>query len=316
MGVEYKPPFIFQHAHVSTVYPALFRKVDAPPYFRERISTPDNDFLDLDWLARGSDRIVVISHGLEGNASRAYVRGMAKVFHENGFDILAWNYRGCGGEINKTTRFYHSGATDDLDHVVRHALSKGYRQLFLVGFSLGGNLTLKFLGEQGDQVSSQVKGAVAFSTPFDLHRGCLKLSSPTNWIYSQRFLRSLKEKVTRKARLLGGIDIRGIDKIRNLKEFDDQFTAPLHGFRDAVDYYEKCSAIKFVKGIAVPTLAVNAANDPFLSPECYPAPNEIANDMLTLEYPSHGGHVGFAIFNQNGVYWSELRAYKFIQSLL
>ena len=141
----YSPPSLLFNRHLETIYPAIFRKVVLEPYQRERITTLDNDFIDLDWLKHSSPNLVIISHGLEGNSQRAYVKGMAKVFYERGFDVMAWNYRGCSDEINKQLRFYHSGATDDLGFVVNHASSQ-YDNVFLLGFSLGGNLTLIFGG--------------------------------------------------------------------------------------------------------------------------------------------------------------------------
>src|SRR5579859_7339657 len=140
----YSPPWYLFNAHLETIYPSLFRSVQLIKYDAERISTPDDDFLELNWLKRGSNKIVIISHGLEGNADRVYVKGMAKAFYENGFNVLAWNYRGCGKEMNKALRFYHSGATDDLDVVVNHVIHKSYEDIYLIGFSLGGNLTLKY----------------------------------------------------------------------------------------------------------------------------------------------------------------------------
>ena len=310
-----RPAFLF-HPHLETIYPSLLRKVNLIPYERERISTSDQDFLDLDWLKQGSSKLVIISHGLEGNSSRTYVRGMARAFFQQGFDILTWNYRGCGEEMNKCLRFYHSGATDDLDHVVQHANKNTYSDISLIGFSLGGNLTLKYLGEKGKQLSTTVKKAAVFSVPMDLHASCLKISSPSNWIYSNWFLKSLKLKIVQKSKLLPELSSHGIDSINTLFEFDDKFTAPIHGFKNAIDYYTQNSSVHFLKDITVPTLIVSAKNDPFLSKECFPMDNEIQNFNLTMNYPEFGGHVGFALFNQNGLYWSELRALEFIQGHL
>jgi len=305
---NYHPPYFLFNKHLETIYPAVFRKVVLPPYQRERIVTPDNDFLDLDWLTNGSDKLVIISHGLEGNTERPYIKGMAKAFYDNKYDVLAWNYRGCGDEMNRQLRFYHSGATDDLDVVVKHAASK-YKSIFLVGFSLGGNITLKYLGER----DAVVKGAVAFSVPMNLRTSCEKISSPGNFIYAYRFLKSLKNKVIAKSKRMKQINIYAIEKINNLKDFDDRYTAPIHGFKDAFHYYESCSSLYFLKDIRVPTLVVNAKNDPFLSPGCYPT--DIDNPNIRFEYIDRGGHVGFATLDQNGVYWSELRALKFIEGL-
>jgi predicted alpha/beta-fold hydrolase len=272
---------------------------------------PDSDFIDLDWARKGSDKVVIISHGLEGNSHRAYVKGMANVFFKNGFDVIAWNFRGCSGEMNNSLRFYHSGATDDLAFVVDHALAKSYAKVFLVGFSLGGNLTLKFVGERS--VDSRVSGVVVFSVPLDLHASCLQIAKPSNWIYSRRFLNNLKRKVKTKAKLMRDLDITSIDEIGTIMDFDDRYTAPLHGFGSAIEYYTKCSSIHFLSGIKTPTLIVNAKNDPFLSEECYP--EEILNPWVTMEFPERGGHVGFASFRRNGLYWSEQRALEFFGQL-
>ncbi len=311
---EYHPPLPLINKHVATIYPALFRRVELPPFRRERIDTNDNDFLDLDWLTQPDParQLIIISHGLEGNSQRPYMRGMAKAFFDQKYDVLTWNYRGCGEEMNRQLRFYHSGATDDLDHVVNYA-SRNYDSVYLVGFSLGGNLTLKFLGETNKSQHPKLKGAVAFSVPMNLRTSCEKISEPSNFLYANRFLKSLKKKVVDKSRLMAGIDVAGIDKIATLKEFDDRYTAPLHGFKDAHTYYEACSSLHFLKDISVPALVVNAKNDPFLSEDCYPT--HIVNPFVEFDYSKHGGHVGFALFNQNGLYWSELRALQFIQSL-
>ena len=164
----YLPPFFLWGSHLETIYPALLRRVQLVPYQRERIFTPDDDFLDLDWLLNAdADRAVIISHGLEGNSQRPYIKGMAKALFESGFDVVAWNFRGCSEEMNRQLRFYHSGATDDLDVVVRHVIATGrYQSVYLVGFSLGGNVTLKYLGER--TVDATVRRAVAISVPMDL----------------------------------------------------------------------------------------------------------------------------------------------------
>lgn len=289
------------------------RRVANVPFERERIRTTDNDFLDLDWLRKDNQRLVIISHGLEGSSRRAYIMGMARALFQNGFDVIAWNFRGCSDDMNHQLRFYHSGATDDLQLVINHAIAKGYRDVSLIGFSLGGNLTLKYLGEA--PASDVVKRSVTFSVPLDLYNSCLKISQPHNYVYSRRFLRNLKAKVRRKANQMQGLDLAGIDDIRTLVDFDNRYTAPLHGFSDALEYYRRCSALFYLKGIVVPTLIVNAQNDPFLSDSCYPTGITKENPHVRFEAPSHGGHVGFAQFNKNGLYWSEERALAFLQSL-
>jgi predicted alpha/beta-fold hydrolase len=304
-----KPVFLFS-AHLETIYPALLRKVNGVAYARERIQTPDDDFLDVDWLTQGAARVVIISHGLEGNTSRAYVKGMAQAFFNQNFDVLAWNFRGCSGEVNKQLRFYHSGATDDLDFVIHHAIQKGYKEIRLIGFSLGGNMTLKYLGEK--KPPAEIRAAAVFSVPMDLHSSCLRISKPSNWVYSNRFLNSLKTKVITKSCVRPELNVTGIHKIRTLIDFDDRYTAPLHGFLNAVDYYQRCSSVHFVDSIKTPTLIVNAQNDPFLSDECYPRQRLSTHAFVRFEDPGFGGHVGFAQFSKNGLYWSEERALLFM----
>jgi len=307
----YSPPWFLFNSHLETIYPSLFRKVQVNDFQQERIQTQDNDFLDLYWLKQNSNKVVIISHGLEGNAHRAYIKGMAKAFYENDFDVLAWNYRGCGDEMNKVLRFYHSGASDDLADVVNHVIHQGYSGIYLIGFSLGGNLTLKYAGERS--IDTAIKGVVTFSVPLDLYTSCLQISTPSNWIYSRRFLKSLKHKIKTKAELMSDLHPEDLENITTLQQFDDCYTGPLHGYKNALDYYQQCSALRFLHTISVPTLIVNALNDPFLSKECFPA--DINNSFVQFETPLRGGHVGFSQFNGNGLYWSEQRALDFIGAL-
>ncbi|MEJ1239774.1 alpha/beta fold hydrolase [Chryseolinea sp. T2] len=313
MFPSYRRPLFLFSRHLETIFPALLRRVDDVTFDRERIATNDEDFLDLDWLRNGNQRLVIISHGLEGNSRRAYITGMARAVSSNGFDVIAWNFRGCSDDMNHQLRFYHSGATDDLQLVINHAVTAGYKDISLIGFSLGGNLTLKYLGEAAPHEA--VKRGVTFSVPLDLYNSCLKISQPGNIVYSRRFLKNLKLKVKRKATQMEGLDLTDIDSIQTLVDFDNRYTAPLHGFKDALDYYNRCSALFYLKGITVPTLIVNAQNDPFLSDTCYPVDITRDNPMVRLEAPSHGGHVGFAQFNKNGLYWSEERTLAFLTSL-
>lgn len=310
----YKPPFFLFNGHLQTIYPSFFRRVEPLTSVHERINTPDDDFLDLYWSPQSSSSVVIISHGLEGNAHRPYVLGMASACYREGFDTLRWNFRGCGNELNRQRRFYHSGATDDLDTVVNHCLHKGYENIHLVGFSLGGNLTLKYLGESVSQ-SAKITKAVALSVPMELHTSCQQISKPFNWIYSNRFLKSLKGKIAAKAKIRSDIPTEGLHSIRTLIDFDDRYTAPMHGYKDAIHYYRECSSLRLVHEIRTPTLIINALNDPFLSEECYPSGLD-THPYVRFESPSKGGHVGFTQFSRNGLYWSEQRTVDFLRSSL
>lgn len=310
----YKAPFLFKNGHIQSIYPVLFRKIDPSFYERERIDTPDGDFLDLDWARAESDTLAVISHGLEGNSCRAYVTGMAKALNKGGWDVLAWNYRSCSGEPNRRLQSYHNGATGDLSWVIQHAKKqKPYREVALVGFSLGGNLSLVHLGR--DQVDPVVTKAVVFSVPCDLKSSAETISKPANAIYMKRFLKMLHEKIRDKMKLMPGqIDDHKFEKIKTFRQFDDRYTAPIHGFKDALDYWEKCGSKQFLHAIQVPVLIVNAADDPFLPQECYPVREAASNRNITLEIPESGGHVGFIEFNRRNRYWSEKRAVSFLNN--
>jgi uncharacterized protein len=309
---DYRPKWWLRNGHLQTLYPFLFRRVGFPPSERERIATPDGDFLDLDWLRSGVPRLAVISHGLEGSSRAKYVRAMAMELRAHGWDVLAWNFRGCSGEPNRTRRLYHSGVTDDLHAVLVHALSSGYAHAALVGFSMGGNQILKYLGEDPALVPSRVRAAAVFSVPCDLEAASTAMAAPANRVYMARFLRSLRAKVREKSdRFPGCLDLEGLETVRTFPEFDDRYTAPLHGFADARDYYRRSSALKYLDAIELPTLLVNAKDDPFLAPSCFPRDLARPHDSLFLECPTHGGHVGFA--GTAPVYWSELRAVRFLE---
>ena len=195
--------------------------------------------------------------------------------------------------------------------------SPRYRVLALIGFSLGGNVTLKYLGERGEAVSPLIVGAVAFSVPCDLASGAREMAKRRNRIYMSRFIRLLHEKIRAKMALMPGkITDDGYDQVKTFYDFDDRYTAPLHGFKDAEDYYRRSSSKQFLPAVMVPTLVVSAKNDPFLGPECYPVTEASGHPKVHLEMPSWGGHVGFVSFNEAGEYWSETRAASFLGNLV
>ncbi len=296
-----------------TVYPTLSRRVDGVTYVRQRLELRDGDFVDLDCSGVGADRVVVISHGLEGHSRRAYVLGMVRAFNRAGWDAVAWNFRGSSGEQNRLLAFTHSGASHELAEVVDWAAGAGgYRSVALVGFSLGGNLTLKYLGESGATLPAAVRCGVAYSVPCDLRGSAETMAAGGNRIYMSRFLSDLRVRMEAKSRQFPGrISMEGYGKVRTFREFDGRYTAPLHGFRDAEDYWERSSSGRYLAGIRVPTLLVNAMDDPFLSPGCFPRELAAASEWLHLEMPEHGGHVGFVSMGGNGEYWSERRAVEF-----
>jgi predicted alpha/beta-fold hydrolase len=316
---SYRPPWGLgiQHGggHLQTILPVLFRRVPTITRERERIETPDGDFLDLVWNRdHRSDTLVIITHGLEGNSSNASVQGMAGAFHRVGWDTLTWNLRGCSGEANRLLRTYHSGAWEDLECVINHA-GYTYRHIALVGFSIGGNLTLKYLGDRAASIHPAVRGAVAFSVPCDLASSALAMESRVNSIYMHHFLVNLRRKIREKAIAFpGAVSTEGLDKIRTFREFDGTYTAPLNGFLSAEDYWAKASSKPSLAGIIVPTLLVNALDDPFLGPECFPREEAATHSHFHLELPECGGHLGFLTLGKE--FWSESRAVEFLSQAI
>jgi hypothetical protein len=279
---------------------------------RERLELDDGDFLDLDWIRGGSDKLAIISHGLEGSSEDA--RGTATLLRWAGWDVLAWNYRSCGGELNRFARYYHSGETGDLDALI-HFAAMAYSKIALIGVSLGGNITLKYLGEQIPHPS--VIGAVAISAPIDLSASAAALDHRwSNRLYLNRFIKLLVAKIEKKALSFPDqLDVCGSRLIRTFKQFDDRYTAPIHGFRDAADYWKQSSSLQYLRAINVPTLILNARDDPFLTRECFPYSDAKQNAYLFLETPESGGHVGFMDLANGLERWCEHRVVKFLAAI-
>ena len=304
--------------HFETILPHLFRRVKGITTTRERVDTPDGDFIDVDWIkVPKSEKLLILSHGLEGKSNNAYILGMAKYFSQRGWNVCAWNYRSCSGEINRLPRFYHSGDIDDLQFVINHALTKNENLQFvsLVGFSLGGNLTLKYLGDCSARLPKEITGACVFSVPCDLRSGASTLGISTNQIYEQNFLFTMKKKIIQKRRLgqLKEFNLRKILLSKNIIQFDNLVTAPLHGFLSGSHYYKECSSIFSIKNIKTPTQIINALNDPILSEESYPYRIVNENSFVELKTPKFGGHVGFMGLNLSNEYTSEQKSFRFLE---
>ncbi len=327
-STSYSPSFLLKNGHLSTIYTALYRRAPELSYRRITIPTGDGDFLDLDLSFPGTEvvstperstgvsRVVVLLHGLEGSAEAHYIRGMAASIHARLLcPTVSVNFRGCSGRPNLTERSYHSGATEDLQEVIRWV--EGYfpgAGIALVGFSLGGNVTLKYLGE-GIRRSS-VAGGVAVSVPCDLTGSARVLSRAINQIYMRRFMKDLVWKLELKNRTLGTrFDIAAFRRMKTFAEFDGAYTAPIHGYISAEDYWQRCSSRQFMHGIDVPTLLINARNDPFLSESCLPREIAAQSEAFFLEIPEFGGHVGFlnSLTSRNHC-WQESRTVEFLDT--
>lgn len=308
---SYRPPLGFGNGHLQSIYPAIFRRVEPITTLSERIDTPDGDFLDLDWTPRKNKRLAILSHGLEGRSVQPYMQGMARALHQRGWDALAWNFRSCSGEPNRSLHSYHSGATADLQVVLDHV--RDYDSIALVGFSLGGNITLKYLGDRGADLDARITAAVAFSVPCDLASSADKMSGQAQRFYMKRFLKSLRMKIRQKMESHPGeVQDHGLDTMRTFQEFDEKYTAPMNGFESAEDYWTRCSSKPVLTEIRVPTLLVNSQDDPFLPPECHPHEEAKSSEHFFFEAPENGGHVGFIQRRSKGEYWSETRAAEFL----
>jgi len=309
---RFTPPWFVRNGHLQTLVSAVIPRSFNLETDSERLELEDGDFLDLNWLRKGRDRLAILSHGLEGCSNESYILGMTDALSRAGWDVLAWNFRGCGTEPNRLLRFYHSGETWDLGSVVRHAAAN-YSRIALVGFSLGGNVTLKYLGESKPHPA--IVGAATISVPVNLAASAAVLDQKWgNRLYLRRFIKTLVAKVEAKAgRFPGQMNVNGIRKIRKFKEFDDRFTAPIHRFRDANDYWTRSSSRQYLPAISVPTLLLNALDDPFLTPECFPYEEAEQNPFLHLECPRSGGHLGFIDPACGFRPWHEKRVIEFFE---
>ena len=309
-------PFYQYNGHLQTVIPALSAgsKVN---YERERFITKDDDFVDLDWIKGGHKNLVILTHGLEGNSDRIYIRNGAKWFSDRNWDVIAWNCRSCSGEINRAKRLYSHGEIEDIGEIVEHALkTNDYENIAMVGYSMGGNVTMKYLGANGKNVPSKVKVGVAFSSPTDLYSSTIRLEKWDNYLYNKRFLRSLKGKMRQKAEKFPDlVDINNFKKVKNWDDFMRLFYAPLHDCASVEEFYQYASARNFVGGTDRPILLVNALNDTLLTPECSPVEIAKNHPLLYLENPAEGGHCGFPLAGKTHS-WAEMRAWEFINEQL
>ncbi len=308
--------------HLGTVYASVARPFPRPPFRRERWDLEDGDFLDVDRLdgPRGAP-LLVVSHGLEGNSRASYVRGLAAAAARRGFAVAAWNFRGCSGEPNRLLRQYHSGETGDLAAAVgRLAAEDPARPILLAGFSLGGNQLVKWLGERGDALPTQVRAAVAISVPFDLEACAVALDGPGFWpfVYRERFLRRLRRKALAKAaEHPGRIDAAAVRRSRTFAAYDGLVTARLHGFESAQDYWRRCSAARFVAGVRRDLLLLSADDDPLVPVGSIPVAAARDNPRVTLEVTPGGGHVAFVAGTPLvPAFWAEERAVAFLQERL
>ena len=310
------PPVTQPNGHLQTIIPNLRRKVQGVDFQRSRIETWDDDFLDIDWLKGGSNKIAIITHGLAGNSRAEYVKGIAKVLCQSGYDIAAWNMRGCSGEPNRLLHSFHGGKTDDLHFVVEHvAQNLHYEDIALVGISMGGNVTLKYVGEYAGKMPSLVKRAFAASVPVDMLACSLHLIKGWNLIYSRRYLNQYKDMLRLKEKMFfGKFNFKHAYEAADLHQFVERVTVPMFHFGTAEHYLNSQSALNYLHEIQIPTLLVNADNDPFLTDTCFPKQQAEASSNFYLEIVHNGGHVGFEEKETSDINWLEKRVLRWLNA--
>lgn len=311
-GYSPKNP-LFRNKHFASIFPTQFRSVHLEdPLTRQRLTTPDGDFIDLDLSEKNHKRVALLLHGFEGSSTRPYMLGIARHLQDEGWDIVAMNHRGCSGEPNKVPRAYHAGEYTDMAFVIDHIIStRNYHSVALIGFSLGGNILLNYLAKQRD-IPDQILAGVAISVPIDLRTAVYELMKPSNWIYNRDFYRKLLRKIKIKQKAYP--DLLPYDEIlqsRNLDEIDENYTAPYHGFENATDYREKSSSLFVLDRLQRPALLLNAKDDPFLTESCYPYEIADSSEELFLMTPRYGGHCGF--WMPGGVYYHEQESGFFLE---
>ncbi|MDC9728438.1 MAG: hydrolase [Methyloprofundus sp.] len=323
---RFKPVWWCRNRHLQTIIPSLFRKVKSPSLKRERLVTVDGDFLDLDFCGAGNQPLVILLHGLTGSSQSSYILGLQVSLLKQGLRSVALNFRGCSEEFNQTSRCYHSGETGDIDFLYRTLKTREPNTpLAAVGFSIGGNVLLKWLGEQGSSVD--LFAATAVSVPFELGPCATQLDSGFSRIYRQRLIRELKEYITLKYQHLLAIgaeeaaeqvkQIGDLSQVRSFWQYDQRVIAQLYDFTSADDYYQRSSSKQFLQAIKVPTLLIQSLDDPFMSEDIIPSCHELSESVV-LELTQAGGHVGFVegrgMFKFS--YWLDQRIPEFLNQKL
>ncbi|AFM12003.1 YheT family hydrolase [Turneriella parva] len=295
-------------------------------YYRERLELADGDFVDLDWSLANqkefgkkpgtkNNQLVILTHGMEGSSHSKYILHTVCAANAAGTSAVAWNMRGCSGEPNRALHFYHSGRTEDLAAVVRHALAKGFKKIWLAGFSLGGNLTLLYAAREGKTIAKEIQSVAAVCAPVDLVSSQAQIEAKENRLYLKRFLRDFHAKFNTKTTRRGyRIDTKKFAKrIRTLGQLDAHYTAPWNGFPDEKVYYQQCSSLPVLNAIRVPALLLNPIDDPFLSRECYPQRFAGKSKNFTLEMPETGGHCAMLLNLRMSASFMEKRLLEFFK---
>ncbi len=323
----FKPAWWLNNPHLQTIYPALFRKkIVLKESWRERLVTPDNDFVDLDWCGKGCQPLVILLHGLTGSSESGYINGLQKKLLEQGYRSVALNFRGCSGESNNLARSYHSGDTEDIDFLYQTLREREPGiEMAVIGFSLGGNVLLKWLGEQGDKLT--LFAAIAVSVPLVLSVCATRLDAGFSRFYRGNLIQELKDYMQTKLVHLQTMghkeeaekiyQLGDLSTIKSFWEYDDQVVARLHGFNNAEHYYQQSSSRYYLKSIKVPTLLIQSEDDPFMTNKVIPWQKELSS-AIVMDVTQAGGHVGFVSGNNpfQPIFWLEQRIPEFLKQRL
>lgn len=321
---QFKPAWWMSNPHLQTILPRFYRTRCNVKTFDEHLELPDGDFVELSWSHKPeqSDRtpLVVLFHGLGGSIDSFYASGMMKAIIAQGWHCVLMHFRGCGKHTNRKARAYHSGETADATHFIQWLKAQNpKRPLSAIGFSLGGNMLAKYLGESGD--NSKLDSAVVISAPLKLSPCAERMSKRFSRVYQKYLLDKLKEGLVKKLSYLKEkfplqISANQINRIKTLREFDDRITGPLHGFENAQDYYTQCSGLQFLTKVTTPTLIIHAADDPFMTHQVKPKPEELS-PAIRYEISTKGGHVGFlhGKHPMKPQFWLEQRAPEYVRDI-
>lgn len=309
---NYKPPMLLRNGHASTMYSGAVKRTILPGYVRETWNLADGDFLLVDVHMQNPDRAIILCHGLEGNSQSGYINTSADYFIQRGYSVFAWNNRSCGGIMNRLPQLYHHGSANDLEAVVQMVSDRGFKSIYLMGYSLGGAQILSYLGRH--TIPDTVRAAMAVSTPIQLKSSAESISNGWSRIYANRFIKSYKAKIQEKARKFP--DLLDIKQIKNIKGFEDiarTFLVPIHKFTNLEDYYLNASPGYSINQIQTPVLVINAWDDPMLGKKDYPITRVQNHPFVFLETPRYGGHCAFPMHRSYHSY-AEMRAYEFFKN--
>lgn len=313
---QFKPAWWLPSSHLQTLWPTFCRPgIKNIALERERLELPDGDFIDLDWVNKhAKGPLVLILHGFEGSIESHYAKGILHKINSEGWRGVFMHFRGCSGEPNRLSRGYHSGETSDVAYLAKLLIKREPNTpLAAIGYSLGGNVLLKWLGETGEE--NPLTAAVAVSVPFELHKAAIRMQYGFSRIYQWYFLKCVRERLTHKfQRVPSPVDPSLISEVQSVRDLDDIYTAPLHGFSDADEYYKIASSRQYLRSIQVPTLVVHAKDDPFMTEDVIPHEAELS-PTIKLEVSETGGHVGFVAgkYPWQPEYWLEERIPAFLR---